>query len=39
MKATKRAGRKGAAFMQDAYIAEDDFWKITMYETEVARRR
>ena len=36
--ATKRAGRKGAAFMQDAYIAEDDFWKITMYETEVARR-
>ena len=24
--------------MQDAYIAEDDFWKITMYETEKLRR-
>ena len=24
--------------MQDLYIAEDDFWKITMYETEKLRR-
>ena len=24
--------------MQDLYIAEDDFWKVTMYETEKLRR-
>ena len=33
-----RKTRKAGQFMQDAYIAEDDFWKITMYETEKARR-
>jgi len=36
--AARRSGRKAAAFMQDAYVAEDDFWKIAMYETELARR-
>jgi hypothetical protein len=36
--AAKRAVRKGASFMQDAYVAEDDFWKIGLYETELARR-
>jgi len=36
--AARRTGRKAAAFMQDAYVAEDDFWKIAMYETELARR-
>ena len=24
--------------MQDLYVAEDDFWKVTMYETEKFRR-
>mgnify|MGYP001376752721 CR=1 FL=1 len=24
--------------VQDAYVAEDDFWKVTMYEVEQARR-
>ena len=33
-----RAGKKTAQFMQDAYVAEDDFWKIINYEVEVARR-
>jgi hypothetical protein len=33
-----RKARKAGQVMQDAYIAEDDFWKITMYETEKLRR-
>ena len=36
--AAKRTVRKGASIMQDAYVAEDDFWKIAMYETELGRR-
>jgi hypothetical protein len=36
--ATKRGVRKAGSFMQDAYVAEDDFWKIAMYETELERR-
>jgi hypothetical protein len=36
--AAKRTVRKTANVMQDAYVAEDDFWKIAMYETELARR-
>jgi len=36
--AAKRTVRKTASVMQDAYVAEDDFWKIAMYETELARR-
>ena len=36
--AAKRGTRKTASFMQDAYVAEDDFWKIAMYETELGRR-
>jgi hypothetical protein len=36
--AAKRTVRKTAGVMQDMYVAEDDFWKITMYETELARR-
>ena len=36
--AAKRAVRKTAGVMQDLYVAEDDFWKIAMYETELARR-
>ena len=35
---TLRKARKAGQVMQDAYIAEDDFWKITMYETEKLRR-
>jgi len=33
-----RGARKVGQFMQDAYVAEDDFWKIINYEVEVARR-
>jgi len=33
-----RKARKLGQGMQDLYIAEDDFWKITMYETEKLRR-
>ena len=33
-----RKGRAVGQAFQDAYIAEDDFWKITMYETEKFRR-
>jgi hypothetical protein len=36
--AAKRTVRKAASVMQDAYVAEDDFWKIALYETELARR-
>ena len=36
--AAKRTTKKAASIMQDAYVAEDDFWKIAMYETELARR-
>ena len=32
-----RGARKVGQFMQDAYIAEDDFWKIANYETEFSR--
>jgi len=35
---TLRKARKAGQAMQDLYIAEDDFWKITMYETEKLRR-
>ena len=35
---TLRKARKLGQTMQDAYVAEDDFWKITMYETEKLRR-
>ncbi len=35
---TVRGARKLGKGMQDAYIAEDDFWKITMYEVEKLRR-
>ena len=33
-----RKARKFGQGMQDLYIAEDDFWKVTMYETEKLRR-
>ena len=36
--ATVRGARKIGSGMQDLYIAEDDFWKITMYEVEKLRR-
>ena len=29
--------KKGAKFMQDAYVAEDDFWKIFNFEVEYGR--
>ena len=32
-----RAAKKTGEVMQDAYVAEDDFWKIVAYETEFAR--
>jgi hypothetical protein len=35
---TLRKARKLGQGMQDLYIAEDDFWKVTMYETEKLRR-
>ena len=35
---TLRKVRKAGQVMQDLYVAEDDFWKITMYETEKLRR-
>jgi len=35
---TLRKARKFGQGMQDLYIAEDDFWKVTMYETEKLRR-
>lgn len=36
--ATVRGARKIGQGMQDLYVAEDDFWKITMYEVEKLRR-
>ena len=33
-----RGLRKAGQFAQDAYVAEDDFWKIFNYEVELARR-
>ena len=36
--AAKRGARKLGQTMQDLYVAEDDFWKVTMYEVEQARR-
>ncbi len=35
--ALRKARAVGQGF-QDLYIAEDDFWKVTMYETEKLRR-
>ena len=35
--ALRKARAVGQGF-QDLYIAEDDFWKVTMYETEKFRR-
>ena len=35
---TVRGARKFGQKMQDLYVAEDDFWKITMYEVEKLRR-
>ena len=29
--------KKGAKFMQDAYVAEDDFWKVVNFEVEYGR--
>ena len=29
--------KKGAKFMQDAYVAEDDFWKVFNFEVEYGR--
>ena len=36
--AAKRGARKLGQTMQDLYVAEDDFWKVTMYEVEQVRR-
>jgi hypothetical protein len=37
-KKTSRAIKKGAKFMQDMYVAEDDIWKIVGYETQLLQR-
>jgi hypothetical protein len=36
--AVKKGVKKTGQVMQDAYVAEDDFWKITNFEIELARR-
>jgi hypothetical protein len=36
--ALAKGAKKAGQFMQDAYIAEDDFWKVINYEVELARR-
>jgi len=36
--AGKKIAKKTAQTMQDAYVAEDDFWKIYNFEVELARR-
>jgi hypothetical protein len=36
--ALAKGAKKTGQFMQDAYIAEDDFWKVINYEVELARR-
>ena len=33
-----RGVKKGAKFMQDMYVAEDDIWKIVGYETQLLQR-
>src|SRR6056300_40221 len=37
-KKTSRGIKKGAKFMQDMYVAEDDIWKIVGYETQLLQR-
>ena len=37
-KKTSRGIKKGAKFMQDMYVAEDDIWKIIGYETQLLQR-
>ena len=38
-KKTSRGIKKGAKFMQDMYVAEDDIWKIVGYETQLITKR
>ena len=35
---TSRGIKKTGKFMQDLYVAEDDFWKIMNYETQLVQR-
>ena len=37
-KKVSRGVKKGARFMQDMYVAEDDIWKIVNYETQLIQR-
>jgi len=37
-KRTSRGIKKAGKFMQDLYVAEDDFWKIMNYETQLVQR-
>ena len=37
-KKASRGIKKGAKFMQDMYVAEDDIWKIINYETQLVQR-
>ena len=37
-KKTSRAIKKTGKFMQDLYVAEDDFWKILNYEIQMVKR-
>ena len=37
-KKTSRGIKKAGKFMQDLYVAEDDFWKIVNYETQLIKR-
>ena len=37
-KKTSRGIKKAGKFMQDLYVAEDDFWKIMNYETQLVQR-
>jgi len=37
-KRVSRGIKKGAKFMQDMYVAEDDIWKIIGYETQLLQR-
>jgi hypothetical protein len=37
-KRVSRGIKKGAKFMQDMYVAEDDIWKIVGYETQLLQR-
>ena len=36
--AVGRGAKKTADFMQRAYVAEDDFWKMFNFEVEIARK-